>query len=172
MFAHARPGSVTSRYSNLKVQARGSMAYVAANFELQATSPEGESTADTGRVTVVFEKRDGSWRVVHRHTSFQAPPGPQRSVPLVTDPGPLWSPSLEGAWRSEDGAILLATASFLTSVRVPRVPAAGRYRVEGEKLRVTAEGAAEELAFEIESLTAASLVVQLPSGTVSFRRIE
>lgn len=51
------------------------MAYVAATFELQATSPKGESPADTGRVTVVFEKRDGSWRVVHRRTSFQAPPG-------------------------------------------------------------------------------------------------
>jgi ketosteroid isomerase-like protein len=28
MFAHARPGSVQSRYSNLKVEARGTLAYV------------------------------------------------------------------------------------------------------------------------------------------------
>jgi uncharacterized protein (TIGR02246 family) len=172
MFAHARPGSVTSTYSNLKVEARGCMAYVAANFELQATSPQGEKATDSGRVTVVFEKRDGDWRVVHRHTSFQAPPGPQRQVPLVTDPGPLWSPGLEGAWRSDDGSFLLATTSFLTSVEVPGVPAAGRYRIDGQRLRVTAEGAANELVFELESLTTENLVVRLPSGTTSFRRIE
>jgi uncharacterized protein (TIGR02246 family) len=172
MFAHARPGSVTSTYSNLKVDARGSMAYVAANFELQATSPEGESATDSGRVTVVFEKRDGDWRVVHRHTSFQAPPGPQRQVPLVTDPGPLWSPGLEGAWRSDDGSFLLATASVLTSVGVPGVPAAGRYRIEAKRLSVTAEGAATEQVFELASLTTENLVMRLPSGTTSFRRIE
>ena len=172
MFAHARPGSITSKYSNLKVEARGSMAYVAANFELQATSPEGENATDTGRVTVVFEKRDGTWRVVHRHTSFQAPPGPQRKVPLVTDPGPLWSPGIEGAWRSEEGAILLATASFLTSVGVPGVPAAGRYRVDDARLWVAAEGTANEQVFELGSLTDANLVLRLASGDVSFRRIE
>jgi uncharacterized protein (TIGR02246 family) len=172
MFAHARPGSVTSTFSNLKVEARGSMAYVAANFELQATSPDGENATDAGRVTVVFEKTDGAWRVVHRHTSFQAPPGPQRKVPLVTNPGPLWSPALEGAWRSEGGAILLATASFLTSAGVLGLPAAGRYRVDGTRLSVTDEGSGDEQVFELASLTAANLVVRLPSGAESFRRIE
>jgi uncharacterized protein (TIGR02246 family) len=172
MFAHARPGSVTSTYSNLKVEARGSLAYVAANFELQATSPDGETATDAGRVTVVFEKRDGAWRVVHRHTSFQAPPGPQRRVPLVTDPGPLWSPGLEGAWRSDEGAILLATASFLTSAGVPGLPAAGRYRVDGTRLSVSVEGTGDEQVFELLSLTGANLVVRLPSGARSFRRME
>jgi uncharacterized protein (TIGR02246 family) len=172
MFAHARPGSVSSSYTNLQVKARGDMAYVAANFELQVTSPEGEKATDSGRVTVVFERRDGTWWVVHRHTSFQAPPGPQRQVPLVTDPGPLWNPGLEGAWRSDDGSFLLATASVLASVGVPGVPAAGRYRIEGKRLSVTADGAATVQAFEIESLTTENLVVRLPSGTTSFRRIE
>jgi uncharacterized protein (TIGR02246 family) len=172
MFAHARPGSVTSTYSNLKVEARGSMAYLAANFELQATSPEGDVATDTGRVTAVFEKRDGDWRVVHRHTSFQAPAGPQRKVPLVTDPGPLWSPGLEGAWRSEKGALLLATASLLTSNGVPGFPSAGRYRIDGTGLRVTAEETGHEQVFELASLTTENLVVWLPSGTVSFRRVE
>jgi uncharacterized protein (TIGR02246 family) len=172
MFANARPGSVTSTYSNLKVEARGGMAYVAANFELQATSPEGDVATDSGRVTVVLEKRGGDWRVVHRHTSFQAPAGPQRKVPLVTDPGPLWSPGLEGAWRSEEGALLLATASYLTSARVPGIPAAGRYRIKDARLWVAAEGTASEQAFEVESLSAENLVLRLPSGTTSFRRIE
>ncbi|MGH9390663.1 MAG: YybH family protein [Vicinamibacteria bacterium] len=172
MFAHARAGSVTSTFSNLKVEALGSMAYVAANFELEATNPEGEIATDAGRVTVVFEKRDGDWRVVHRHTSFQAPAGPQRNVPLVTDPGPLWSPGLEGAWQSEEGGLLAATASFLTSAGVPEIPAAGRYRIGKEGLWVTPQGSGSERLFELSNLTAANLVLRLPSGSVSFRRVE
>jgi uncharacterized protein (TIGR02246 family) len=172
MFAHARPGSVQSRYSNLKVEARETMAYVAANFELQVTTPEGEVATDTGRVTVVFEKRDGEWRAVHRHTSFQAPPGPQRKAPLVTHPGPLWSPGLEGAWRSEDGAFLLATASFLTTAGVPDLPAFGRYRIEKEGLLVTAGGSSDDKLFELRSLTSTNLVLRLPTGSLTFRRVE
>jgi len=172
MFANARPGSVTSTYSNLKVEARRSMAYLAANFELKATSPEGDVATDTGRVTVVFEKIDGDWRVVHRHTSFQAPAGPQRKVPLVTDTGSLWSPGLEGAWRSDEGALLLATASLLTSSGVPGFPSAGRYRLDESRLRVASEGNVEEQVFELATLTAEKLVLRLPSGGMSFRRIE
>jgi uncharacterized protein (TIGR02246 family) len=174
MFAHARPGSVTSRVSNLKVDARGDMAYVAANFHLDVMNPEGEEMTDTGRVTVVFERREGRWRVVHRHTSFQAPAGPQRQVPLVTHPGPLWSPHLEGAWRAENGALLLATGSVVTTHRVPEAPAAGRYRIAPEGLWITPEGdaSATPRLFEIAGLSSTELVLRLPSGTVSFERVE
>jgi uncharacterized protein (TIGR02246 family) len=174
MFAHARAGSVTSRVENLKVDARGDMAYVAANFHLDVTNPEGEKMTDTGRVTVVFERRDGRWRVVHRHTSFQAPAGPQRQVPLVTHPGPLWSPTLEGAWRAPNGEMLLASPSFVVTHRVPGAPAAGRYRIAQEGLWITPEGdaAAAPRLFEMAALSSTELVLRLPSGAITFERVE
>jgi uncharacterized protein (TIGR02246 family) len=93
MFASAARGEVDSRFDVLDVGARGDLAWVAANFRLEVVAPAGGTTVDEGRQTVVFERRDGRWVVVHRHTSFQAPPGPQRHVPLQTGAGPLWSPA-------------------------------------------------------------------------------
>jgi len=91
MFASAARGQVHSLYDVLDVRARGNVGWLAANFRLEVVEPSGETTVDEGRQSVVFERRDGRWVVVHRHTSFQAPPGPQRHVPLHTTPGPLWS---------------------------------------------------------------------------------
>lgn len=93
MFASAARGDVRSGFDVLDVRARGDVAWVAANFRLEVVEPAGDTTVDEGRQTVVFERRDGRWVVVHRHTSFQAPPGPQRHVPLQTGAGPLWSPA-------------------------------------------------------------------------------
>lgn len=174
MFQHALPGSVQSTYSNLEVDARGGMGYVASNFDLRVTSPGGEETHDTGRVTVVFERRDGQWLVVHRHTSFQAPPGPQRAVALHTDPGPLWSPGLEGVWKSEGGALLLATATYLTTSGVSGLPGVGRYRLADDGLWITPEPDAGDSGslIELSSLTSSELVLKLPSGAMQFRKIE
>ena len=91
MFASAARGRVNSLYDVLDVRARGDVGWLAANFRLEVVEPSGEMTVDQGRQSIVFERRDGQWVVVHRHTSFQAPPGRQRSVPLHTTPGPLWS---------------------------------------------------------------------------------
>ncbi|MEO8028756.1 MAG: SgcJ/EcaC family oxidoreductase [Bryobacteraceae bacterium] len=90
MFANAGGAKVRSTVSNVTVKARGDMAWLAANFRLEVTHPDGKATVDEGRQTVVYERRGGRWIVVHRHTSFQAPPGPQQPVPLHTEPGPLW----------------------------------------------------------------------------------
>ena len=92
MFANAR-GTVRSTYDVLDVGARGPVAWLAANFRLEVIAASGDTTVDEGRQSLVFERRAGRWVVVHRHTSFQAPPGPQRRVPLHVTPGPLWSPS-------------------------------------------------------------------------------
>jgi uncharacterized protein (TIGR02246 family) len=174
MFQNATPGTVHSTYSNLEVEAKGSMGYVAANFDLRVTNPAGESTNDSGRVTVVFERRDGEWVVVHRHTSFQAPPGPQRAVPLHTDPGPLWSPGLEGAWKTEDGALLVATATYVTTSGVPGLPGTARYRIADEGVWITPDGdpAAAGRLVELSGLTSSELVLRLPSGTMRFRKVE
>jgi len=174
MFAHALPGSVESTYSNVDVGAKGDMAYVAANFHLRVTNPQGERTTDSGRVTVVFERREGEWVVVHRHTSFQAPPGPQRRVELHTEPGPLWRPTLEGAWRGDEGETLLVTASFLSSRGVPGFPQTATYRIGEEGLWVTPEEgvSARPQLVELARLSASELALRLPSGVRSFRRLE
>jgi ketosteroid isomerase-like protein len=91
MFANAGGGQVRSRFEVLDVGARGDLGWLAANFRLEVIAPAGDTTVDEGRQSLVFERRAGQWVVVHRHTSFQAPPGPQRRIPLQTTTGPLWS---------------------------------------------------------------------------------
>ncbi|GMR22643.1 MAG: hypothetical protein BMS9Abin37_1007 [Acidobacteriota bacterium] len=174
MFAYSRPGTVRSSYSNLAVDARGDMAYVAANFRLEAENPEGETITDTGRVTVVFERRGDDWVAVHRHTSFQAPPGPQRQRPLRTDPGPLWKPTLEGAWRTDKGATLIATATYVASRNVSGLPQTATYRSAEEGIWLTPDGGSPGRArlVEVARLTASELVLRLPSGAYTFRRVE
>ncbi len=93
MFANAARGRVRSFYDVLDVGARGNVGWLAANFRLEVIAASRDTTVDEGRQSLVFERRDGRWVVVHRHTSFQAPAGPQRRVPLHTAPGPLWSPA-------------------------------------------------------------------------------
>ncbi len=174
MFAHALAGSVKSIYSNVDVMASGGMAYVAANFHLQVTNPEGEELTDEGRVTVVFERRGDQWVVVHRHTSFQAPPGPQRRVPLHVEPGPLWSATLEGAWRDETGAVLLATSDYISARDVSGLPDMTRYRIDEEGLWLIPEAgsSARPSLVETTHLTASELVLRLPDGLRTFRRAE
>ncbi len=93
MFASAARGRVRSLYDVLDVGARGNVGWLAANFRLEVVEASGDTTVDEGRQSLVFERRRGQWVVVHRHTSFQAPAGAQRRVPLHVTPGPLWSPA-------------------------------------------------------------------------------
>ena len=107
MFANAARGRVESTFDNLQVRAFGDMAWLAVNFRLTVTEPGGATSVDAGRETMVFERRAGRWVVVHRHTSFQAPPGPQRAVPIATHAGPLWSPPA-GAVAPDDERLVRA----------------------------------------------------------------
>ena len=91
MFANAARGRVRSQYDILDAGARGDVAWLAANFRLEVIEATGDTTVDEGRQSLVFERRKGRWVVVHRHTSFQAPPGAQRRVTRQVTPGPLWS---------------------------------------------------------------------------------
>jgi len=171
MFAHALPGSVKSTYSNVAIDARGDMAYVAANFHLEVRNPQGETSTDSGRVTVVFERRDDDWVVVHRHTSFQAPPGPQKRVVLHTEPGPLWSPTLEGAWGGSDGETLVATSTYLMAHGIAGLPPSSTYRIADEGLWVTSAGESPRLV-EVTRLTSDELSLRLPSGALTLARLE
>ena len=75
MFAHARPGSVRSSYSNVTVGAKGDMAFAAANFTLETENPSGEPMSDTGRVSVVFERRDDGFPLLSEHDESTIVPG-------------------------------------------------------------------------------------------------
>lgn len=167
MFANAARGRVESSTSNLEVQAQGNLGYVAANFHLQITEPSGEVTADVGRQSVIFERRNGRWVVVHRHTSFQAPPGPQRRVPLHTEPGPLWSPNLEGAWKNSAGGVLVASASHLAFTGAEGLPAHARYHRDDDVVRLESlEGtplAVDRL--DLVELSSRQLIFRLPGQT-------
>jgi ketosteroid isomerase-like protein len=103
MFASAARGRVRSRFDILDVGARGDLGWLAANFRLEVIGASGDTTMDEGRQSVVFERRVGRWVVVHRHTSFQAPRGPQHRVPLHTTPEPLWPPAIPAlsAWPGQ-----------------------------------------------------------------------
>jgi uncharacterized protein (TIGR02246 family) len=108
MFASASRGTVKSSYSNLHVRARGDVGWLAVNFRLEVREPDGTTSVDEGRESMVFERQGGRWVVVHRHTSFQAPAGAQRHVPLATGTGALWSPDAASALPDEERGIRAA----------------------------------------------------------------
>jgi len=163
MFENAGARRVRSTFQNLEIRARGDTAFLSANFRLEL-SGEGPDTSDEGRQTVVFERRGGVWVVVHRHTSFQAPPGPQRAVPIHTEPGPLWNPTLEGAWRGTAGAMLVASATHVMISGVPGLPSAATYKVDGKRIRMSPVSDTEQRLIDLDevALTATGLAFRLP----------
>jgi ketosteroid isomerase-like protein len=56
------------RYFNVEPQVRGNVAWAPFQYDLSVQSPQGTIVIE-GRGTAVLEKRQGSWRVVHLHTS-------------------------------------------------------------------------------------------------------
>jgi ketosteroid isomerase-like protein len=137
MFSHASQGEVESTHSNAKVKVIGDMAYVASNFRLKVKEHSGRSVVDEGRSTVVFERRKGNWIVVHRHTSFQAPPGPQRHTPIHIEPGPLWSPTIEGVWGNEEGDTFIASGTHMVTSEPEEMRRASKYVIENENIVLT-----------------------------------
>jgi ketosteroid isomerase-like protein len=169
MFSHASRGEVESTHSNVRVGAVGGMTYVASNFRLEVKEPSGGRSVDEGRSTVVFERRDGNWVVVHRHTSFQASPGPQRQIPLHTEPGPLWSPRIEGAWENEAGDILIATGTHMMATGTEGIPKAARYVVKDEKIVLTpVKTGGPETTLEIRELGPERLVLRAEGETIQW----
>jgi len=169
MFSHASRGEVESTHSNARVGASGDVAYVASNFRLEVREPSGRSSVDEGRSTVVFERREGNWVVVHRHTSFQAPPGPQRHITLHTEPGPLWSPTVEGAWGNEAGDILIATGTHMMATGPEGFPKAATYVVKDEKIVLTPVKAGRpETTLEIRERGPERLVLRLEGETIQW----
>lgn len=51
----------------------GSAGWFAATFHAERVTPEGKQFSSDGRWTVIAEKVNGQWRIVHEHTSFPLP---------------------------------------------------------------------------------------------------
>jgi ketosteroid isomerase-like protein len=51
----------------------GQAGWFAATFHAERVTPEGKEISSDGRWTVVAEKIEGRWQIVHEHTSFPLP---------------------------------------------------------------------------------------------------
>ncbi|HKA21722.1 MAG TPA: nuclear transport factor 2 family protein [Blastocatellia bacterium] len=51
----------------------GDTGWFAATFHIERVTPDRKQSASDGRWTVIAEKRDGRWLIVHEHTSFPLP---------------------------------------------------------------------------------------------------
>src|SRR5262249_41735383 len=69
--------------SNRVIRVYGDAGFSSANFRIEGREA-GKRVIDEGRISTFFAKQNGQWIAVHRHTSFQAPMGPQRRLPIVT----------------------------------------------------------------------------------------
>jgi uncharacterized protein (TIGR02246 family) len=62
-------GPLGFQLSGLRVEASGDMAYSHSIQKLDWTDPAGAAHTFTVRVTDVYRKRGGAWRIVHEHVS-------------------------------------------------------------------------------------------------------
>ena len=76
-------GNVRRTVSNRVIRVVGDAAFSAANFRLESVE-RGRRIVDEGRISTFYARRNGQWVALHRHSSFQAGPGPQRRIPLAT----------------------------------------------------------------------------------------
>jgi catechol 2,3-dioxygenase-like lactoylglutathione lyase family enzyme/ketosteroid isomerase-like protein len=60
----------TIRLDRLWGEVRGDHAWVAAPWDSLGTRPDGATFARPGRLTIIFERRDGRWLATHTHVSL------------------------------------------------------------------------------------------------------
>lgn len=75
--------NVKRTLTNRVIRVYGDAAFSSANFRIEGVEA-GKRVIDEGRISTFYAKQNDQWVAVHRHTSFQAPMGRQRRVPLVT----------------------------------------------------------------------------------------
>jgi len=76
-------GPINFMISDLKIEASGDMAYSHSIQTMAWTGGKGDAHSFAVRVTDVYRKRDGAWRIVHEHVSVP--------VDLATGQGDLAS---------------------------------------------------------------------------------
>jgi ketosteroid isomerase-like protein len=87
--------SVRLDRSNTAIRVDGNVAWAAYQWRFEAEA-DGKPTAAIGHTTLVLEKRNGQWLIVHNHTSLvqeiKQPPAP----PPASEPQPAKPPSGAG----------------------------------------------------------------------------
>lgn len=67
-FASVSAWKLTPR-DDLKIEVRGAVAWATQTFGISATFKRGGALAVEGRTTMIWEKREGTWWLVHDHAS-------------------------------------------------------------------------------------------------------
>jgi ketosteroid isomerase-like protein len=86
---HARMQQVRMDRSNTYIKFTGNFAWACYQWEFSAVV-DGQPSAAWGQTTLIFEKRDNRWVIVHNHTSVvpTAQSTPPANAPQITQPKP------------------------------------------------------------------------------------
>lgn len=83
---HARMQQIRMDRSNTYIKVAGSTAWAFYQWDFAAVV-DGQRSAAQGHTTLIFQKQNNRWVIVHNHTSFaQPPPKPASPVPGNTAP--------------------------------------------------------------------------------------
>ena len=67
----------TYDYELVAADVHGDLAYTCGFERYTATRPNGETVTNELRVTQIYRREDGGWRIVHRHGDHAMPADPQ-----------------------------------------------------------------------------------------------
>jgi ketosteroid isomerase-like protein len=87
---HARMQQVRMDRSNTYIKLNGNFAWACYQWEFSAVV-DGQPSAARGQTTLVFEKRNSHWVIVHNHSSLS--PNAQPTAPANTQPTPQVPPN-------------------------------------------------------------------------------
>jgi ketosteroid isomerase-like protein len=87
---HARMQQVRMDRSNTYIKLNGNFAWACYQWEFSAVV-DGQPSAARGQTTLVFEKRNNHWVIVHNHSSLS--PNAQPTAPANTQPTPQVPPN-------------------------------------------------------------------------------
>lgn len=78
--AHANLSGVEMARENTRIVRRGKLAWAVYQWRFAGVMG-AESVGAVGHTTLVLEKRDGRWLILHNHTSALLPPRPPTNTP-------------------------------------------------------------------------------------------
>ena len=82
---HARMQQVRLDRSNTYIKVNGTVAWACYQWDFSGTL-DGQPSAAQGQTTLVLEKRNNRWVIVHNHTSIAQPGAPPNAQPAATKP--------------------------------------------------------------------------------------
>jgi ketosteroid isomerase-like protein len=85
----ARMQQVRMDRSNTYIKLEGNVAWACYQWDFSAVV-DGQPSVARGQTTLIFEKRNNQWLIVHNHTSAVPtnPPTPPANTPQITQPQP------------------------------------------------------------------------------------